>query len=222
MKNKGVDNMEKSKKTSIWFWVCLIVAMVVLEAVLLITATNHAVTGLIDMTNEKCRGKSFSSVSDALKGMEDEVDPDDNSLDYSPPYNLLASFDYDEFIVVMYSYEEATPNCCAIRMLRKNNDGTLSFVGGFTDFYFNKPSSSNPNYYYYCHINTSRGVKTISFLYLPSDDSSDLYVDGVKAEKTKVNVNGEEFYVCAAISRRDTFLKNMFVPIANRHTITIK
>ena len=206
------------RTTKVILWIVLAIALLVVA----IIGINTVLTGLIDRTNDVCRGQTFSSVEDAIIGMQNDVNSDDSSLDYSPPYNLLSAFEYDEFTVVMYSYEEASENECAIRLLHKNDDGSFSFVGGFTNFYFSAPTDSNPDYYYYTNAKTSHGVKTVSFLYLPLDTSSDLYVDEQKAQKIKVSIGGEEFFVCAAMSGRDTLLKNILVPICDRHNIEVK
>ena len=198
------------------------VVLIISIPVVLVFLINTALNGLIYRSNETCRGQSFASVEAAIAGMENEVDPDDTSLDISPPYRLLASFDYDEFTVIMYSYEEASEDECAVKMLRKNDDGTLSFVGGFTQFHFSAPANSNPEYCYYTNVKTSRGMKTVSFLYLPGDSTSDLYVDGNAAEKIKVSIDSEEFFVCAAMSEKDTLIKNILVPVSSRHPIVIK
>lgn len=198
------------------------VVLILAIPIVLVFLINMALNGLIYRSNETCRGQSFASVEAAVAGMESAVDSDDTSLDISPPYKLLASFDYDEFTVVMYSYEEASEDECAVKMLRKNDGGTLSFVGGFTQFHFSAPAGSNPEYCYYTNVKTSGGMKTVSFLYLPVDSASDLYVDGNAAEKIKLSIDGEEFFVCAAMSEKDTFIKNILVPVNSRHPIVIK
>lgn len=187
-------------------------------AVVLIAISNCVITDLIDKTNDICPGQSFSSVLDAVKGMNDEIDPDDTSIDYTD-YRLLTSFEYGEFTAVMCSYREASEKECIIRLLQKNDDGTLSFVGGFTDFLFSPPDGENMNYYYYTNVKTSHGKRTAAFLYLPADSEAEIFIDGHKAEKIPVQTDDKEFYVCAATLGRDTFLKALFVPIDKRHTV---
>ena len=85
-----------------------------------------------------------------------------------------------------------------------------------------KEPKENENYYYFTNIKTSKGKKSISFLYLPQDSDKDIYVDGIKAEKILVSIKGHDFYICYAISNRDTFLSNLFTPIVNRHNIVVK
>lgn len=187
---------------------------------------NELLTGLIESTNVECKGQSFSSPEEAILAMEVyERDKNDTSLDYCPPYKLLYTFDYEKNTIVFYSYcknfdgEQSTSY--AIRILKHNKDGTLSFDSGFADFILREPKE-NEDYYYFTDIKTSKGKKSISFLYLPKDSDKDIYVDGVKAEKISVSIKDQDFYICYAISNRDTFLSNVFIPVSERHQIEIK
>ncbi|MBQ8683840.1 MAG: hypothetical protein IJ518_04935 [Clostridia bacterium] len=149
----------------------------------------------------------------------------DTSLDYCPPYRLVHSFDYEENTIVFYSYcygfDGEESSSYAVRILKHNDDGTLSFDSGFADFYLSEPDG-NENYYYFTNIQTSSGNKSISFLYLDKESKKDIYIDGIKAEKTLIKMEECEFYICYAISNRDTFLSNLFTPISNRHKIVVK
>ena len=206
----------KKQKMRLIVGICLICIVFVF----LIATLNLGITELIDRSNLICRGQSFSSVSDAVKGMNDEINPDDTSIDYTN-YKLLTSFEYDEFTVIMCSYQEAINDECIIRILRTNNDGTLSFVGGFTDFLFSQPYNENMNYYYYTNVKTSHGKKAIAFIYLPKETESNVYIDNRKTEKILVQIDEKEFYVCTTMLKQDTFLKDLFVPIGKRHTVTL-
>ena len=154
-----------------------------------------------------------------------EREANDTSLDYCPPYEVVHTFDYDKNTIVFYSYcysfdgEESA--FYAVRILKHNDDGTLSFDSGFADFHMNEPDG-NENYYYFTNIHTSTGDKSISFLYLPKDTEKCIYVDGIKAEKVLVSIDNRQFYLCYAVSSRDTFLSNLFTSISDRHKIEVK
>ncbi len=187
---------------------------------------NVLLTNFIESTNIVCKDQKFSSVDEAMQAMESsEREANDTSLDYCPPYKVVHTFDYEKNTIVFYSYchsydgEESTSY--AVRILKHNDDGTLSFDCGFADFYMYEPSE-NEDYYYFTNIKTSKGNKSISFLYLDKDSEKNIYVDGIKAEKIFASIDGHEFYICYAISNRDTFLSNLFTPVSERHQIEIK
>lgn len=187
---------------------------------------NVLLTNFIDDSNTVCKGERFSTVEEALQSMEaNERKLNDTSLDYCPPYELVHSFEYDGNIIVLYSYcysfDGEQSSDYAIRILKHNDDGTLSFNGGFTDFHFNAPVG-NENYYYFTNYESSNGKKSISFLYLPSDSQKDVYVDGNKAEKELVSLEDNEFYICYVESHKDTFLSNLFTDIENMHKVEVK
>lgn len=198
-------------------------------AILLVCAVlgvNVLLTNFTENTNIVCKGQKFLSVDEAIQAMElNEREANDTSLDYCPPYEVVHTFDYDKNTIVFYSYcysfdgEESA--FYAIRILKHNDDGTLSFDSGFADFHMNEPDG-NENYYYFTNIHTSTGDKSISFLYLPKDTEKCIYVDGIKAEKHIASIGDREFYICHAISNRDTFLSNLFTPISSRHEVEIK
>lgn len=199
---------------------------VVILLVFAILVANALLTNFIGSTNIVCKNQKFSSVDEAIQAMESsEREANDTSLDYCPPYKVVHTFDYDKNTIVFYSYcysfdgEESTSY--AIRILKHNDDGTLSFDSGFADFFISEPAG-NENYYYFTNIKTTKGNKSISFLYLPKDSTKDIYVDGIKAEKVLVSIEDHEFYVCYALSNCDTFLSNLFTPISDRHKVEIK
>ena len=199
---------------------------VVILLICFILGVNALLTNLIDGTNIVCKGQSFSSVEEAIQAMEtSERKSNDTSLDYCPPYRIVHSFDYKENTIVFYSYcysfDGEESSSYAVRILKHNDDGTLSFDSGFADFYLSEPDG-NENYYYFTIIQTSSGNKSISFLYLDKESKKDIYIDGIKAEKTLIKMEECEFYICYAISNRDTFLSNLFTPISNRHKIVVK
>ena len=206
--------------------IAVIIGAVIVLFVCCIFGANALLTNLTESTNVVCKDQKFSAAEEALQAMEaDERKTNDSSLDYCPPYELIYTFDYEENTIVFYSYchsfdgEQSTSY--AVRILKHNDDGTLSFDSGFADFHLNEPKE-NENYYYFTNIKTSKGKKSISFLYLPQDSDKDIYVDGIKAEKILVSIKGHDFYICYAISNRDTFLSNLFTPIVDRHNIVVK
>ena len=183
-------------------------------------------TSFIESTNAVCEGEKFSSVEEALTVYEAEArETYDTSLDYCPPYKLVYSFDYDENTIIFYSfcgeYDCEQSSAYAVRILKKNDDGTVSFDSGFADFELNEPKG-NENYYYFTNIETWNGKRSISFLYLPKDSNKEIYVDGIKAEKRLVSIEGSKFYICYAISDPDTFFSNWSTEISERHKIEIK
>ena len=187
---------------------------------------NALLTNLIDNTSIVCKGQSFLSVEEAIQAMEmSERKSNDESLDYCPPHKVVHSFDYEENTIVFYSYcysfDGEESSSYAVRILKHNADGTLSFDSGFAEFDLCEPNG-NENYYYFTNIQTSSGGKSISFLYLDKESNKDIYVDGIKAEKNLVKMEECEFYICYAISNRDTFLSNLFTPISDRHKIMVK
>ncbi len=204
----------------------IIAFIVVVLLISLVIGSNILLTNIIDSTNVVCKGQKFSSIEEAFKAMElSERESNDTSLDYCPPYEVKYSFDYDDNTIVFYSYcrefDGEQSSSYAVRVLKHNDDGTLSFDSGFADFRLDEPGG-NEDYYYYTNIKTEKGKKSISFLYLDKDSDKDIYVDGNKSEKRLVSIDDRVFYICYAISDRDTFLSNLFTPISNRHRIEIK
>ena len=183
----------------------------------------------IELSNTVCIDQRFESPQLAIEGMEKEKrDNYSIEIDYCPHYELVYSFEYQDNTIVFYSYcysyDGAKSSDYAIRILRHNEDGTYTFTGGFADFELKEPSN-NPSdmfYYYYTNITTNDGVKSISFLYLEKDSDKNVYVDGNICEKVLVTMEEKEFYLCYAISRRDTFLSNLLIPMPLRHRVKIK
>ena len=211
----------KKKTTTV---VTLCAAAILL--VCIIMGANFLLTRLIESTNVVCKGQKFSSAEEAIQAMEaSEREANDTSLDYCPPYELMCSFDYEDKTIVFYSYcyryDGEQSASYAVRILKKNGDGTLSFDNGFAVFRLTEPTG-NENYYYFTNMETSKGNKSISFLYLPKDSDKDIFVDGIQAEKILVSIEGNEFYICYAISHQDTFLSNLFTAISNRHKVETK
>ena len=211
------------KKTAI------IIACVGLTAVLLLGGVfclDAILTRMVLDTNISCKNQRFSSAEEAFQAWEaEERELHDTSLDYCPPYRVLYSFEYDHNTIVVFSYcdsfDSYESSSYAVRILKKNADGTLSFDCGFADLKLMEPDEAGNNYYYYYYtpIHTSKGMKTISFLYLDIDSEKDIWVDGHKAEKLPVSIDGREFTLCYAVSHRDSFLRNLLTPIDRRHSI---
>ena len=204
----------------------VIVFLVVFLLVCFVLGANVILTNLVDNSNTVCRGQKFSSAKEAIQAMEiSERECNDTSLDYCPPYKVVHTFEYEENTIVFYSYcysfDGESSTSYAVRVLKHNDDGTLSFDSGFADFVLSEPDG-NENYYYFTNIHTSKGYKSISILYLAKDTEKCIYVDGIKAEKVLVSVEDREFYICYAISNRDTFLSDLFTPISDRHEVEIK
>ena len=206
--------------------ITIVVCSVVFLLVCFLLGGNALLTNLVESSNTVCRGQKFSSAEEAIQAMEiSERECNDTSLDYCPPYKVVHTFEYEENTIVFYSYcysfDGEPSTSYAVRVLKHNDDGTLSFNSGFAVFVLSEPDG-NENYYYFTNIHTSNGHKSISFLYLPKDTEKRIYVDGIKAEKVLVSVENREFYICYAISSRDTFLSNLFTSISDRHKIEIK
>lgn len=186
---------------------------------------NLSLTEFIDNSNIVCAEQKFHSADEAVQGMEaSKREQNDSYLDYCPPYEMIHSFECEENTIVLYSYcysyDGAESDSYAVRILKHNEDGTLSFDLGFADFYLNEPNGKQ-DYYYFTNINTTKGNKSISFLYLPKDSDKEIYVDGAKAEKILVSDGNKEFYLCFALSKRDTFLSDLFTPVSERHKVEI-
>lgn len=207
-----------------------ITIVIVCSAVFLLACfllgANALLTNLVESSNIVCSGQKFSSAEEAIQAMEiSERECNDTSLDYCPPYKVVHTFEYEENTIVFYSYchsfDGKQSTSYAVRVLKHNDDGTLSFDSGFADFVLSEPDG-NENYYYFTNIYTSKGDKSISFLYLPKDTEKCIYVDGIKAEKVLVSIDNRQFYLCYAVSSRDTFLSNLFTSISDRHKIEVK
>lgn len=186
---------------------------------------NLFLTNLIEDTNVVCKDQKFSSVEEAILAMEtEERKINDTSLDYCPPYSVKYSFDYDDNTIVFYSYchdfDGNESEDYAVRILKHNSDGTMSFDSGFADFVLREPKG-NEDYYYFTNIDTNSGNKSISFLYLSKGSNKNIFVDGEEMEKTLVTIDDKEFYICYAISNRDTFFSNFITPVSKRHKIKI-
>ena len=204
----------------------VIVCSVVFLLACFLLGVNALLTNLVESSNIVCIGQKFSSAEEAIQAMEiSERERNDTSLDYCPPYKVVHTFEYEENTIVFYSYchsfDGKQGTSYAVRVLKHNDDGTLSFDSGFADFVLSEPDG-NENYYYFTNIYTSKGDKSISFLYLPKDTEKCIYVDGIKAEKVLVSIDNRQFYLCYAVSSRDTFLSNLFTSISDRHKIEVK
>ncbi|MBR5825712.1 MAG: hypothetical protein IKY78_01360 [Clostridia bacterium] len=203
-----------------------IIACIVISVLIFLTVgTNFLITNLIENINTVCKDQKFNSAEEALQAMElYERENYDNSLNYCPPYELVYSFDYDKNTIVFYSYcndfDGEKSKHYAVRILKHNKDNTLSFSGAFAKFLMNEPNG-NEDYCYCTNIKTSRGYKSISFLYLPINSDKNIYVDGKKAEKIPVTINDEDFYICYAISGCDTFLSDLLTSTDKRHKIEV-
>ena len=204
----------------------VIVCSVVFLLACFLLGANALLTNLVESSNIVCSGQKFSSAEEAIQAMEiSERECNDTSLDYCPPYKVVHTFEYEENTIVFYSYchsfDGKQSTSYAVRVLKHNDDGTLFFDSGFANFVLSEPDG-NENYYYFTNIYTSKGDKSISFLYLPKDTEKCIYVDGIKAEKVLVSIEDREFYICYAVSSRDTFLSNLFTSISDRHKIEVK
>lgn len=212
-----------------WNKVILVVSISVLAVAFLaflVMWGNNALTSFIEDSNIVCKNQKFMSAEEAIEAMEITYrEENDISLDYCPPYRVVYTFKYDNNTIVIYNYcydfdgEESTSY--AVKILKHNDDGTLSFDSGFAELKLDI-YNDNENYYYFTNIHTTEGDRSISFLYLPKDSNKSIYVDGIKSEKILVSIDGNEFYLCYSISDRDTFLSNLFTPISDRHEIEIK
>ena len=144
-----------------------------------IWSVNNILTNFVEKTNIVCAGQKFASVDEAIFAMESyEREINDTDLDYCPPYKVIYSFNYEKNIIVLYSYcysfDGKESSSYAIRILKLNEDGTLSFDSGFAEFYMTEPNG-NENYYYFTNIKTTQSSKSISFLYLPKDSDKNVF-----------------------------------------------
>ncbi len=202
------------------------ITLKILIFIIAIFLINEGLTRLVELTNVVCKNEKFSTAELAIAGMEKyKRENYSSSLDYCPPYELVYSFDFDGNTIVFFSYcrpyDGTKEQSYAVRILKHNDDGTYSFTGAFVDFELKEPSSEKMSYHYFTNLKTSKGEKSISILYLEKDNKKDIYVDGIKCKKTLVNIDGKEFYVCYGISKRDTFLSNLFTRSESRHKIEI-
>jgi hypothetical protein len=205
----------------------IIAGSIVVFSILSLFLINILFTNLIERSNSACVDQTFSSAEEAMQAWENrERELNDTSLDVCPPYHIVHTFEYEAHTMVFYSYcdsfdGEKSPSY-GVSVLKHNDDGTLSFHSVYTDFVLREPKG-NEEYYYFTNIDTANGKKSISFLYLPKDSEKDIYVDGIKAEKILVEMEEQEFYLCYALSKPDTFLSNLFTPdISKRHKIEVK
>lgn len=206
--------------------VIVVICAVIFMSVSLVWGANAVLTHFIEQTSLVCEGQTFQSPEEAIEAMEAfERQTPYSSLDYCPPFKLVHTFDYENNTIVIYSncysFDGSQNPDYAVRILKHNDDGTYSFDTGFATLQLEEPEK-NENYYYFTNIKTTRGNRSISFLYLDKDNQQDIYVDGNKAEKQLVSIDGQTFYLCYAISHRDTFLSNLLLPISGRHKIEIK
>lgn len=194
--------------------------------IFIVWKANLHLTEFIDNFNIVCAEQKFHSADEAVQGMEaSKREQNDSYLDYCPPYEVVHAFECEENTIVLYSYcysyDGVISESYAVRILKHNEDGTLSFDSGFADFYLNEPDGKQ-DYYYFTNINTTKGNKSISFLYLPKDSDKEIYVDGGKAEKILVSDGDNEFYLCFALTKKDTFLSDLFTPVSERHKVEVR
>lgn len=206
-------------------WIAIVIA-IILVIFIIGAVGNSCLTNLIEETNVVCKDQKFSSVDEAMQAYEEyERGLGDTSLDYCPPYEVVHSFEYEDNTIVIYSYCESFDGeegkSYAVRILKHNDDNTFSFDSGFAELSLEEPDGDE-NYYYFTNINTSKGKKSISFLYMDKDSDKDIYVDGKKAVKAAVTIDGKEFYLCYALSSPDTFIKNLTTSVSSRHKVEIK
>ena len=199
------------------------ILLVVLIVVGLLWCVDLVMTSLIEGTNLVCEGQSFSSVSEAIAAWEaEEREIMDSSLDVCPPYEVVYAFEYESNTIVLVRYRHdfdgAVSKNLWAKILKHNADGSLSFDSSSMEFEMEEISDDDLTCFY-GNIDTAKGRKSISLLYLPADSDKEVYVDGHKAEKLLVELDGEKFYLCYAISDKDTFLSNLVTPMADRHKL---
>lgn len=192
-----------------------------------IIGANILFTGMAEEANKACVGQSFESVEAALKAYEDEVRGmeflDDEEQDVFPPFRLVYQFEYEGNIIIFYKYcialdgDERIANV-GIRVLRKTENGKYYFESGCAFFNLFEPSDTFTSY---TNIETSKGTKSINFIYLDKDNQKDVYVNDVKATKVLVTIDEQEFYLCYALSKKDTIFSLLFLN-KKRHIIAIK
>ena len=176
-------------------------------------------------------GQRFSSEEEAIQALDESWRKHyDTSLDVCPPYKLKYSFDYDNRVIVFYSYcydldgIESTGDYI-VGVLKRHHDGTLSFVDGYAKFSLHEPESiENLNRWggFFTNIRTDEGKRSISLLYLERDSDKEIYVDGIKAERIPVSIDGREFDICYVISKPDFIFAQLFSPENCGHTVEIR
>ena len=176
--------------------------------------------------------KRFSSAEDAVEALDAYWRKNcDTSLDICPPYKLKYSFDCDDRVIIFYSYcykLDGTESSIdyVVGVLKRHRDGSLSFVDGYAMFSLHEPESiENLNRWggFFTNIKTDEGKRSISLLYLERDSDKEIYVDGIKAERIPVSIDGREFDICFVISRPDTLFTFLFShEDFDRHTVEIR
>lgn len=120
----------------------ILLAAVIQLAVLLITfiALDSLLTDWAATSDIVCRGQKFVSVKEAIQALEErERRIEDETLTTFPPYSVKHVMEYDDNMIVFYSYcdefDGSESSDYAVRILKENSDGTYSFDSGFADFY---------------------------------------------------------------------------------------
>ena len=171
------------------------------------------------------QGEIFSNAVEALLAYDAyETQLNDTDLDYCPPYDLKHCFECGDNTILIYSscytFGGQTMPGYAIRALEHHNEGEMCFGTGF--MYLQKSLPADADSYYYMDIQTKKGKKTLGIFYLPKSDMRDIYFDGIKAKKDLVCIDGDEFYLCYALSKPDTTFKILFTSVSQRHSVEIK
>lgn len=170
--------------------------------------------------------KNYSSIEEAMEAMADyRRTKNDSSYDINPPYTVKHTLDYEDNTLVFYSYcldidTDVCESNLSVDILKHNKNGTYNFEGAGGEFLLYE-ITENSRCYCYAPIKTEKGTGNICFVYLPTDSNKTVYFDGVKTEKIMVADGEKEYYICYAVSyKKDSFIKNLFSDISDRHTIT--
>jgi len=194
--------------------------------------TLACVYGLVGCLRHPLFFHRFSTAEEAIKGLDAFWRRNyDTSLDVCPPYELKYSFNCDDNVIVFYSYHyRLDDNECAldyaVGVLKRHHDGTLSFVNGFAWLRLSEPKSTVDLDYLFrssTNIRTDEGKRLICLLYLERDSDKDIYVDGIKAERIPVSIDGREFDICYVLTRPyDVFAVLLSPEDHFQHTIEIR
>ena len=183
------------------------------------------ITDSLRKNSAPLQGETFSNAKEALVAYDAyETKLNDTDLDYCPPYDLKHSFECGDNTILIYSscytFGGQTMPGYAIRTLEHNDEGELYFGTGFMDLQKTLPTDTDS--YHFMNIHTKRGEKSLGIFYLPESDMRDVYFDGIKAKKDLVCIDGDEFYLCYALSKPDTTFRILFTSVSQRHSVEIK
>lgn len=207
----------------------LTAALLILTALLIVWGVlriDAALTVFVHNSNRVCRGETFATVEEAVRAMEQEARAEyDSSLDYCPPYEVKHTFECGGATILLLSYcddyDGQVAEHLAVQALRHDREGRLYFDGAFCQFRLS-PWQGSANYYFFTDLMTDNGLRTLTLLYLPEGSTQEVYIDGTKAAKELVTIDGHEFLLCHALTAPDSFFRRMSTPVSQRRQVEIQ